>query len=73
MTVQLSIRLSPDLHKKLTKHVNSIKPETTINKYINYLLERELTLTYGTKDNPEWIEVGTKEHKYITNDGQIIE
>jgi len=60
MTKQISIRLNDDLHKWLSNHVAEIKPETSINKYVNYLLEQER----GKLE----LQVYRK-----TNDGQVSE
>ena len=38
---QLSIRLSPELHEWLSNYVSTIRPGTTINMYINHLIEQD--------------------------------
>lgn len=49
MTIQLSIRLDPDLHAWLSEHVAAIRPETTLNKYIVYLIEQD-------RDKPKLVD-----------------
>lgn len=38
---RISIRLDDELYQWLTEKVASIRPETSINKYVNWLIERE--------------------------------
>lgn len=38
---QISIRLDKELHAWLKQQIKDIKPKTTMNYYINWLLEQE--------------------------------
>lgn len=72
--VQISIRLDDDLHAWVNERIkNSNWPETSINKYIIWLIEQDMIetsgKTYKQKENAEWVEY--KRPYNITSDGQI--